>query len=186
MCTAISDLAPPRPFDCSISSKSSYSDEKMMNQCAFTINDMLHTEINRISKNPYHFSTLSDTLKESNKHLINFFQIATQSARSRRLSTPVTDSTKLTKIAFLLSVLVNCTNTNILTPIHYVLSDILETSGGSRELMRLFNRLGCVSSPDSHDRYVTFHAENEQQDQLWNNLPPINVTLASVDNFDML
>ena len=46
-----------------------------------------------------------------------------------------------------------------LTPFHNILADIVETSGGSRELLRILNRLGCTPSPDTHECFVTYHAE---------------------------
>lgn len=46
--------------------------------------------------------------------------------------------------------------------------------------------MGFVSSPDSHDRFVTFHAEAERDKHLWTKISPSVVTVASVYNFDML
>ena len=46
--------------------------------------------------------------------------------------------------------------------------------------------MGFVSSPDSHDRFLTFHAEAERDKHLWTKISPSVVTVASVDNFDML
>ena len=63
--------------------------------------------------------------------------------------------------------MINCTNSQILTPIHYILADIMKTSGGSRELLRVLT----VCHHDSHDQYVTY--AKEEQKQLWTNLPAL-------------
>ena len=70
-----------------------------------------------------------------------------------------------------------CTNTKP-TLIYHLLSDVVEVCGGSRQLMRILNRLGCVSSPDTHDRFVTEHAQIKRKTSIF--------TVASVDNFDVL
>ena len=63
---------------------------------------------------------------------------------------------------------------------------MVEVCGGSRQLLRILNRLGCTSSPDTHDRFVTQHAEARCQKQIWDEIPKNVFTVASVDNFDML
>lgn len=77
-------------------------------------------------------------------------------------TTPIPDTSKVFKIAFLICTMINCTNSQVLMLIHYILSDIIETNGGSCQLIRVFNKMGCAASPDSHDRYVTFHAQEQQ------------------------
>ena len=66
------------------------------------------------------------------------------------------------------------------------MSDAVETCGGSRQLLRILNRLGCMGSPDTHDCFVTQHAEMQRKCNMWTELPPAGFTVASVDNFDML
>ena len=50
---------------------------------------------------------------------------------------------------------------------HDLLADIVEMCGGSRQLLRILNRLGCTSSPDTHDRFVTHHAEAQRIRSIW-------------------
>ena len=46
--------------------------------------------------------------------------------------------------------------------------------------------MGCVSSPDTHDRFVTSIAEIKRQTSIWDQITMDTFTVASVDNFDML
>jgi len=52
--------------------------------------------------------------------------------------------------------------------------------------MRILSRLGCSSSPDIHDRFVTQHAMANRQTVIWDQLSSTCFTICSVDNFDML
>ena len=79
-----------------------------------------------------------------------------------------------------------CTNPKNPTPIHDVIADIIEVCGGSRQLIRILNRLGCCSSADTHDRFVTQHAIAERQMSIWDNISANTFTVASINNFDML
>ena len=72
------------------------------------------------------------------------------------------------------------------TLFHNLLADLVEVCAGSRQLLVVLKRLGYVSSPDTHDRFVTQHAENARQTAIWDHLPKDVFTVTSVDNFDML
>lgn len=76
-----------------------------------------------------------------------------------------------------------CTNPRKPTAFHNVLADVVETGGGSRQLLKILNQLGCVSSPDTHDRFVSMHANDNRERNVWTVLSPTAFTVASVTFF---
>ena len=87
---------------------------------------------------------------------------------------------------FILCQLKFCTNPRKPTLIHDLIADMIEICGGSRQLIRILNRLGCATSPDTHDRFVAQHAIVQCQSKIWDKISSNTFTIASVDNFDML
>jgi hypothetical protein len=123
--------------------------------------------------------------------LTNFLTAATQSTREKHSKKKLTESfsnfeMKRVHLFFIMCNLMHTTNSNFLTPFHNILADIVVCSGGSRELLKVLNRLGCTSSPDSYDRYVTYNAECQREKSIGEMLQKNVFTVASVDNFDML
>ena len=130
---------------------------------ARVFNDLLHKEIDRVStasttKNPVNFS-IDEFLMDVNPQMIKFLQVATQSTRQKVLTSETFAHTRKIRIFFILSCILFCTNPKQVTPLHNILADIVKTNGGSRQLLRKLNHLGCVSSDDTHDRFGTFHAD---------------------------
>lgn len=69
---------------------------------------------------------------------------------------------------------------------HFLLADAVEMNGGSRQLLKILNRLGCVISADTHNRFVTYHAEKQRETDVWELLSPDVFTFASVDNSSLM
>lgn len=70
----------------------------------------------------------------------------------------------------------SCTNPKQQTPLDNILTDVVVSTTGSRKLL---NRLGCVSSAVSYDRFVTMHVECQHETNLWEVISPSTLTIAS-------
>ena len=162
------------------------------------VNDLLHEEIDKlaISKkqntNPDTLLLSIDTYMQSvNPLLKEFINFITSTVRERQHSSVTCESDKSKQVKkvrryFILCQLLYCTNPMQPMLINNLMSDVVEMCGGSRQLIRILNRLGCTSSVDTHDRLVTLHAETQCTCSVWDNIQNNVFTVASVDNFDML
>ena len=163
--------------------------ETTLKEASIIMNNLIHDEIKRsvemTSTLDYNSLKIKEHLKNINPLLLDFLTSTTNTIREREIS-DTTKHIKKIRLYFILCQLMFCTNPKIPTPIHNLIADLIEVCGGSRQLIRILNRLGCASSPDTHDRYVTQHAMAQRQSTVWNHIPNNVFTIASVDNFDML
>ena len=169
----------------------------VLHNAACIVNDLIHEEIERQStmrsqcySYPLSFSMDSE-LKNMNQLLVEFVDSITATIREQkhptlRRKSEASKHLKKVRMYNVLSLLQICTNPTQPLLLHDLLADVVDMCGGSRQLLGILNRLGYTSSPDTHDRFVTQHANEEQKRYLWDELSPITFTVASVDNFDML
>ena len=73
-----------------------------------------------------------------------------------------------------------------MTPLQNLLADVVEVCGGSRQLLKILNKFGITSSPDTHNQLVTDRAQYQREHNIWSDMPSNVLTIASTDNFDML
>lgn len=88
--------------------------------------------------------------------------------------------------AFLLSVVLFCTNAQCCYPFHVQLADAVECCGGSTELITILNRLGVTASLDTLKRHIHSISEKRKQAGIDGLLVDKAFTVASADNIDFL
>ena len=79
-----------------------------------------------------------------------------------------------------------CANSECNFPLHTLLADAIECFGGSTELIRIFNRLGVVTSKDTHARYVEHVVTQYEEGNHLKDVIKGRFTVASLDNLDFL
>jgi len=141
--------------------RSQFNKEHVLADAGHILNDILHEENKKQSFDDWlvdpSLLSIPLYLQKLNPLLVNFLLVATGSVHECQ-HCHRNEHTKLVCIFFIICLLQFSTNTKP-TIIHHLLSDVAEVCGGSRELMRVLNRPGCVSSPDTHDRFVTEQAQ---------------------------
>ena len=153
------------------------------------VNDLLHDEIRRqaMTTPQTKHDPLNLNIDEYVKE-VNFLTSVTRTIMERHSYSHNQTTSHVKKVCqfFILCQLLYCTNPTQPTPTHNLLADVVEVCGGSRQLLKILNRIGCVSSPDTHDRFVTHHAELQRHTNVWNEIPEHTFTIASTDNIDKL
>ena len=71
-------------------------------------------------------------------------------------------------------------------PLHTLLTDYIEASGGSSELITVLNRLGAVASSETLDRHTVRMSAQGKQEGLLKVLDDKSFTVATTDNIDFL
>ena len=94
---------------------------------------------------------------------------------------------KKVKVAYLVSlILFIATGGYCKFPFHVLLTDMIEADGGSKELIKVLNRVGAVACKSSLDRHIMTCSEKRLKKGLLKDLNPSTFTVASTDNIDFL
>ena len=68
---------------------------------------------------------------------------------------------------------------------HTLLTDVVESQGGSSVLVRVLNRLGICSSADTLSRFIQYKQATSEQHQ-FKHLSHDTFTVVSADNLDFM
>ena len=87
---------------------------------------------------------------------------------------------------FCLCVLLFCTDDRCHLPLHALITDALESYGGSTMLIQMLNRLGACSSADTLARVIQYRVEEREKRGVEQDCNPNSFTIISADNIDFL
>ena len=134
-------------------------DKTVLHEAGYIVNDLIHNEIEKHSYNKsddISLFSINTQLQSVNPLLLEFMKSITTTVCEHKHPSLASESAnskhiKDIRIYFALCLLQYCTNPSQPTPFHNLISDAVEVCGGSRQLLQILNRLGCTSSPDTHD-----------------------------------
>ena len=161
----------------------------VIRQAAFILNSCIQDDIKSLKKQTTDLTTfnLMDSIRNVNPLLWEFISLCTRSVREcTRKETKDESFAKTVRRFFIICMILFATNQSCNTLLHHLVADTIEVYGGSRQLIRVLNRLGTCVSVDTHDRFVTCVAEKHKEDDLWNELKCDTFTVASTDNIDFI
>ena len=171
----------------------SINEKEILNNAAVIVNDMLHEEIKKtactkeLQESDPRSLNIEQSIKEFNPLLWEFLVACTKSIRSRsHKETEKLKYAKRMRLYFLVNQLMYCTNIEQPSPIHNILADVVQMCGGSSVLLHFLNVLGCTTSYDTHNAFVTRQVARLRATSLWNEMSPHTFTVCSADNFDIL
>ena len=148
----------------------------IMHEAGYIMNNLLHNEIRRLAteaNEPREFD-LDSFVDKVDPQLWELTSCATSTVRewyNPMLSIESDTGKNVRKVRFyILCLLMFSINPSCPSPIHTLLADTVEVCGGSRQLIKILNRLGATSSNDTHDRFVTHKAQLQQEKSVLDDL----------------
>lgn len=178
----------------SADSKPNGSNEALLEDVCTSMNERIRMEIARITASdaasPYDISSFSvdETISTIDPVIWKMIVMLTRTVKERRKNTSPSNISLKRKLHCLYCVCVMffATNTSCSVPLHVLLTDVIESQGGSYDLIRTLNKFGAVASIDTHRRYVQYQVQKQMEVGLLNDLDRQKFTVVTVDNIDFL
>ena len=158
------------------------------------LNKLIHTQISTFlakdSHSPFEHDELNfdNIIEQIHPKLWNAICLLTRSTSERRGTSKVTDPqsiayhTKRARRLFLLCTILFCTDDRCSMPLHTLLTDTVESQGGSALLVQILNRLGVCASADTLSRFIQYKVTKGDKPDI----KPDTFTVISADNIDFL
>ena len=135
---------------------------------------------------------LTGFISEMDPTLWSAITSLTRSISERRGTSRVSDTTtpihhtKKVRRFYCLCVLMYCTDDRCYLPLHNLITDTVDSLGGSALLIRILNRLGVCSSADTLYRSVQYRVQEREQRGAEQECSPNSFTVISANNIDFL
>lgn len=116
----------------------------------------------------------------------------TKSVSERRHTSKVSDNTtraenvKKVRRLYCLCALMFCTEDRCYLPLHNLITDVVDSLGGSTQLVKILNRLGICSSSDTLARCIQHRATERETKGPEQECSRDSITFISADNIDFL
>ena len=161
------------------------------------INSRLHQQIQRFLaadlKAPYpvHAINIATLVSDIDPQLWTFIRSITRSISERKEYTAKTHQSdspeyhvKQLQCVFCICAIMFCTDDRCSIPFHTMITDTIESCGGSSQLIRILNRLGVCSSADTLARTIQCRVKERERVGPEEECSPHTPTIISVDNID--
>ena len=174
------------------------SEPLQMQQVMLDLNSRIHQQVKRFLADdaaiPFQFDTLDiDTIiSEMDPNLWSAICSLSQSVSERRCTSKVSDNTtraqhiKKVRRFYCLCVLMFCTDDRCYLPLHNLVTDIVESLGGSTLLVKVLNRLGICCSADTLARSIQHRVKERETKGPEQECCRDSITFISADNIDFL
>ena len=132
---------------------------------------------------------IKNGLVKSDDTLWETLLLITRTRQERKLTTEdvlnnnLSDVCKL-RLCYVLCVICCITDSRCNVPLRTLMTDVVDTHGGTQELIQILNQFGVISSTDTHSQYADFIVPNTQEKHHRINFEEFIV--ASLDNIDVL
>ena len=160
------------------------------------INKLVHKQIANFlaqdAHSPFEHDEVNfdDLITQIDPELWNIVCTLTKSKSENRGTSKVTDPlspayhVKRIRRLFLICIILFCTDDRCSMPLHTLLTDTVESQGGSALLVQILNRLGVCASSDTLSRFIQYQVSKDKPDVKY--LKPDTFTLISADNIDFM
>ena len=143
------------------------------------------------AKSPFEYDSINfeSIIQQMDPQLWQAVCLLTRSMSERRGISKANDpssrvyQTKRIRRIFLLCSLLFCTDDRCSMPVHTLMTDLVESQGGSALLIKIMNRLGACASADTLSRFIQYKVTSLDQRK---QLKPDSFTVVSADNVDFL
>ena len=157
------------------------------------VNQLIHAEIRKLlqkdmeSPFEHHSINLDKLIEETDQRLWETICSLTESVSERRTAGDKTSEsqshTKKVRRYFLLCCLLFCTDSHCSFPLHTLVTDAVESQGGSTNIIKMLNRLGVCASSDTLARFIQHKVSTQS---VSNSTTSESFTVVSADNIDFL